>query len=152
MTLQCEGLIQRISKPSMCREIYGVIDRPPSKGLQSRPLPMNRHRIQRTLCFLVALVVLFVVFQQTADACPTCKQGLADGQENVARGYFWSILFMMAMPFLIFAGLGLYFFLAIRRAKARLQQSAPQSHDQPHVANYVEPEEADEKSEELVEV
>lgn len=113
---------------------------------------MNRNRFQKTILFLAALLVIFVVFHQTADACPTCKEGLAEGEENVARGYFWSILFMMGMPFLIFAGLGLYFFLTIRRAKARRQQSAVQSANEPAAADYFESEETDERAGELVEV
>jgi hypothetical protein len=35
------------------------------------------------------------------------------------RGYFWSILFMMSMPFLIIGGLGTMFYLDVRRARRR---------------------------------
>jgi hypothetical protein len=36
----------------------------------------------------------------------------------MAEGYFWSILFMMSMPFLILGGLGTYFYLQVRAARA----------------------------------
>jgi heme/copper-type cytochrome/quinol oxidase subunit 2 len=38
---------------------------------------------------------------------------------NIARGYFWSILFMLSMPILILTGLGSYFYWEVRRAYAR---------------------------------
>ena len=62
-----------------------------------------------------------------ASACPTCKDSLAQSDENHAtlvRGYFWSILFMMSMPFLILGGLGTYMYVLIRRARAQ-QLSSP---------------------------
>ena len=54
------------------------------------------------------------------QACPTCKNGIADGsqQAGMMRGYFWSILFMMSMPFVIFGSLGTYFYYQVRRARA----------------------------------
>jgi hypothetical protein len=33
------------------------------------------------------------------------------------RGYFWSIMFMMAMPFSIFTAMSTYFYLLIRKAR-----------------------------------
>nr|AGC72169.1 hypothetical protein [uncultured bacterium A1Q1_fos_962] len=33
------------------------------------------------------------------------------------RGYFWSIIFMMSMPFLIFGSLGAYFYLQVLKAR-----------------------------------
>jgi hypothetical protein len=53
-------------------------------------------------------------------ACPTCKDALAGGAQTagMAEGYFWSILLMMSMPFLILGGLGGYFYLQVRAARA----------------------------------
>ena len=113
---------------------------------------MNRHALQKKILVAATILVLFAIFQQAAVACPTCKNGLAEGEENVAQGYFWSILFMMSMPFLIFSALGLYFFLVIRRAKARQAQAAIHTRNQPETAEYFEPECADEPAGELVEV
>lgn len=55
----------------------------------------------------------------TASACPTCRDGLAQdaAHANLVQGYFWSILFMMAMPFVLFFSLGTYFYLSIRKAR-----------------------------------
>ena len=71
---------------------------------------------------VVLAVVILISMQAVVLACPTCKDGIAQNDPygaNVAAGYFWSILFMMAMPFLIFGGLGTYFYLEIRKARAR---------------------------------
>ncbi|WP_425616874.1 hypothetical protein NA78x_000535 [Anatilimnocola sp. NA78] len=68
---------------------------------------------------LACLAVLLLA--GIAQACPTCKDQLASDPEtyNIARGYFWSILFMLTMPILIFTGLGSYFYWEVRRAYAK---------------------------------
>jgi hypothetical protein len=61
-----------------------------------------------------------LVLQTIALACPTCKESLAQSdpaRANLVRGYFWSILFMMSMPFLILGGLSALFWWEIRKAK-----------------------------------
>ena len=66
-----------------------------------------------------ALVLLCAL--EPAWACPSCKDSLAQNdpaRASLVRGYFWSILFMMSMPFLIFSGLSGYFYWQIRRARA----------------------------------
>ena len=68
---------------------------------------------------VLAAVVLFCLVDQIV-ACPTCKDAIS-GSANYIRGYFWSILFMMSMPFLIFGSLGGYWYLEIRRARNRQQ-------------------------------
>ena len=57
-----------------------------------------------------------------ASACPTCKESISENGGNLVRGYQWSIIFMMSMPFLILGGLGTYFYLEIRRARRRQQR------------------------------
>jgi len=37
---------------------------------------------------------------------------------SLVRGYFWSIVFMMSMPFLLLGSLSSYFYLLIRKARA----------------------------------
>ncbi len=65
-------------------------------------------RAARWLMTLVCLVVLLAT-ASTAQACPSCQRALSDGsQGDLARGIYYSILFMMSMPFAIvgtFAGL-----------------------------------------------
>ena len=75
--------------------------------------------MKRILPTLLALAVVLVI-AGVATACPTCKDQLAadPAAHNIARGYFWSILFMLSMPILIFTGLGSYFYWEIRRAYA----------------------------------
>ena len=67
------------------------------------------------------LMIAFVIgLQAVAAACPTCKDGLAQNDpagQSLVQGYFWSILFMMSMPFLIFSALGGYFYWEIRKAR-----------------------------------
>lgn len=54
-----------------------------------------------------------------AEACPTCKDGIAEGlnHANVVRGYFWSIVFMMSMPFIIFGSMAAYLYSQVRKAR-----------------------------------
>jgi hypothetical protein len=65
-----------------------------------------------------------------AVACPTCKDSLTHdpATANLARGYAYSILFMLSMPPLIFSGLAGYFYWEVRRARrahAAAGQPAP---------------------------
>jgi hypothetical protein len=62
------------------------------------------------------------VLTQAASACPTCKNGLMEGDEasqRLLRGYFWSILFMMSMPFAILIGVGGYMYREVKKAQAK---------------------------------
>ncbi len=69
---------------------------------------------------VVGLIVLIVSIAVGNDAwgCPTCKDGLqaADSEgANIARGYFYSILLMIAMPFTLAGSFGLYVWREMRR-------------------------------------
>ena len=68
----------------------------------------------------ICLFVLIAVIAVGSDAwgCPTCKDGLqaADSEgANIARGYFYSILLMIAMPFTLAGSFGLYVWRETRR-------------------------------------
>jgi hypothetical protein len=83
---------------------------------------MTRFSIRFLLMFLVLAAAPVM-----ALACPNCKDALATDPDalNLARGLYYSILFMLAMPMLILTGLGSLFYLEIRRAKQRqLKQQA----------------------------
>ena len=72
-----------------------------------------------------SLVAWHVVLAGEALACPTCKSAISgDDPVSVARatGYFYSILFMMSMPFVIIGTFGGLAYFTIR--KAREQQAA----------------------------
>ena len=68
----------------------------------------------------LAAVVVTVVALVAADAlgCPNCKDAIntsdPDGL-NMARGYFYSILLMLAMPFTLVGSFGCYVWREMRR-------------------------------------
>ena len=66
------------------------------------------------LCLLLLLMV-----STSAWACPNCKQALANdpAQAGLVRGFFWSILFMVSMPFVLLGGLSAYFYWEVCRAR-----------------------------------
>jgi hypothetical protein len=71
----------------------------------------------------VMVVMLGVVVMLGAEAlgCPNCKDAVntsdPDGL-NVARGYFYSILLMLAMPFTLVGSFGAYVWREMRRQRA----------------------------------
>jgi len=80
--------------------------------------------LARHLTIIVVMCVIGLCVQSVAVACPTCADGMNNdpNHANLVRGYFWSIIFMMSMPFLIFVGMCSYFYLEVRRGRARLAQ------------------------------
>ena len=71
-----------------------------------------------TCCAALALVL---VVAAAANACPMCKVALASHDEaegDVIGGFFWSILFMLSMPFAILGTFSGYMYLLVRRARA----------------------------------
>ena len=80
---------------------------------------------RRVLVLLIVACALLVL-AEPALACPTCKDSITHGpnSSNLVRGYFWSIVFMMSMPFFILSGVGGYFYWEVRKARARLPVSA----------------------------
>lgn len=95
----------------------------------------SRAKISRTrrvaIAFMALLLIAFAA--QPAAACPTCKQALADGSNggDVVGGYFWSIVFMMSMPFAILGAMSTYFYVQVRRARARRPAAAKGAPPQP---------------------
>jgi hypothetical protein len=72
-----------------------------------------------TTAALLALV-LVLCLAGDASACPTCKDGIAENDPSsqaMAAGYFYSILFMMAMPFVIIGTFGGFAYLSVRKAR-----------------------------------
>src|SRR3989337_2332368 len=70
----------------------------------------------------IVAVAVVAVLATLAAACPTCKEGLdqSDPQHrSAAAGFYYSILFMMSMPYIILGSFGYLAFLSIRRAKGR---------------------------------
>jgi hypothetical protein len=80
---------------------------------------MNR-MLQRAAWVICLATVALLLIQAAAIACPTCKESLAQNDPahaTLVRGYFWSIVFMMSMPFLILGGLSALFWWEVRKAK-----------------------------------
>lgn len=67
------------------------------------------------LTFALGLTVMLGV-AAPAVACPSCQAALATDGGNYTRGLFWSILFMLSMPFAITSCFG----VAVYRCKRRL--------------------------------
>ena len=87
---------------------------------------MDRTRTFRSARRALAALALVLVLGGVALACPTCKDQLAHdpASANIARGYAYSIVFMLSMPPLIFGGLCAYFYWEIRKARVRPTMAA----------------------------
>ncbi len=77
--------------------------------------PIRKHAPSRLrFAWLTALIVgLTVCLVEPAAACPSCKEAVAgeNGEagadtSRLGRGYSYSVLFMMAVPFALVAGFG----------------------------------------------
>lgn len=87
----------------------------------------------RSFVRCILWIVAWSVCVSAAEACPSCKDGLATGPNgSMVRGVFYSIIFMMSMPFLILGGLGTYGYLLVRKAR-RAQQVAGEPVSQPSI-------------------
>jgi hypothetical protein len=66
-------------------------------------------------------IVLFAALSSVARACPTCGEALGhqDAAHNgVAKGFYYSILFMMGTPYLVLATFCGCMYWKVRRARA----------------------------------
>lgn len=70
------------------------------------------------------LAVATLAFAQVAFGCPTCGNSIEHSGGNLATGFYWSILFMMSMPFVILGGLSLLCWLEIRKARRTAEAAA----------------------------
>jgi hypothetical protein len=74
---------------------------------------------RRVITALVA-ILLVAMLGSVAHACPTCGAGMSEAGEagqKMLSGWFWSIVFMMSMPFLILTSLGGYMYWIVRKAR-----------------------------------
>ena len=81
---------------------------------------MAATRVKKLLTVAFLTVLAIGVLAGEVLACPTCKEGMSGSDPiSVARasGYFYSILFMMSMPFVIVGTFGGAAYLSIRRAR-----------------------------------
>ena len=64
---------------------------------------------------LRVIVCALFVMPTVVQACPSCK--LVD--DPIVQGFKWSILFLMAMPYIVFSLIGGGVFFSIKRVKQR---------------------------------
>jgi hypothetical protein len=75
----------------------------------------------RNLVAVLIALTLVLAFTATASACPNCKEALAANdpeQSGIVKGYFYSILFMMGMPFAFLGCFSVYMYRQVLRARA----------------------------------
>jgi hypothetical protein len=83
---------------------------------------------------LLIAAVMAVVAGTEARGCPNCKDAVNTSDPeglNVARGYFYSILLMLAMPFTLVGSFGAYVWREMRRQKAAAATGETQEHSAP---------------------
>ena len=93
-------------------------------------LPVLCHCLNLRVVKALVLVAVLCLASE-AWACPTCKDGIAEndpGSQAMAAGYFYSILFMMAMPFVIICTFGSFAYFSVRKARQAETLSADVSH------------------------
>ena len=96
---------------------------PVSSCIRDLPAPtakVARLWVHKRLRLVVLGFAIVLTVSTCAEACPTCKDAVAEGPQhaNLIRGYFWSILFMMSMPFVIFSSMAAFFYQQVRKARA----------------------------------
>lgn len=87
----------------------------------SRDLKTMKIARGRPLGIWLALVLGLSLVESVAWACPNCRDALASdpNQAHLVRGLFYSIIFLLSMPFLILGGLSSYFYWQVRQARTR---------------------------------
>jgi hypothetical protein len=96
------------------------------------------HQFEPVLRWVIAalVVALVLMLASVAAACPTCKDGLAQNDPQgkaIAAGFYYSILFMISMPYVVLGTVGSLAYLSIRRA--RLANEAAGSESQAEAAS-----------------
>jgi len=79
----------------------------------------SRHTAVRPL-LTVAVIAACVVAAGDVFGCPNCKDAVNTSDPeglNVARGYFYSILIMLAMPCTLISSFGIYVWREMQRQK-----------------------------------
>jgi hypothetical protein len=81
--------------------------------------PRSCRAVTRSL-LIAAVVAACVVVAGDAIGCPNCKDAVNTSDPeglNVARGYFYSILIMLAMPCTLISSFGIYVWREMQRQK-----------------------------------
>ncbi len=78
---------------------------------------METRMFRQIVLWILVIGFASLIVPFTLDACPACKN--LDGP--IAKGFNWSVLFMMAMPFTVFGVIGGSVFYHFRRANRDLK-------------------------------
>ena len=81
---------------------------------------MPRSRPISTLRTAGLALAMVLLLGGIAAACPTCKDAIAQNDpqhQAMVRGYFYSILFMMSMPFIVVGTFGGMAYYTVKRAR-----------------------------------
>ncbi len=70
--------------------------------------------IRQVIILLLIFGFVSVLLPNSLDACPACK----NLDEPIAKGFNWSVLFMMAMPFTVVGVIGGSVYYHFRRANS----------------------------------
>lgn len=101
------------------------------KSLVSVLAGQRRWRRAAPLLLIAVVTLAIALTASEAGACPMCKAALGSQGRNHGDwvgGFFWSILFMLSMPFLILGGLSAYMYRLVRQARRDGRQSAKPMH------------------------
>jgi hypothetical protein len=77
---------------------------------------MQREMKLVSLVFATGLAALALLVPVAVEACAVCGSGPGVAGDPTARGFYWGILFLMAMPFAIAGSIGAW--LAYRSWRA----------------------------------
>ncbi len=88
---------------------------------------MRRALTSRVAMVVFALAVVLLL-TSVASACPNCKDAMEKQDPThggIVKGYFYSIIFMMATPYLVLASFCGVMYYRVRRARANGALKAP---------------------------
>jgi heme/copper-type cytochrome/quinol oxidase subunit 2 len=101
----------------------GVVAMSADIRLGNRQVPTMKPNRLIAIALSAALVL---ALSSVAEACPGCadaQAGQGADRANIVRGYFWSIVFMMSMPFMLIGGFGTYCYVQFKKLKAGAEPS-----------------------------
>lgn len=75
----------------------------------------------------ILVLTLVVATASPASACPGCKEATSEQSVNLARGFSYSILFMMPLPFIIVGSFGGYVYYVVRKREREQAEAAANS-------------------------
>jgi hypothetical protein len=84
------------------------------------------HRRLKQLLFVCLAISATWLLSAAAHACPMCSQSIAE-EDLLPHAYMYSILFMLAMPAVVFTSVGSVIYLKLRQPP--VVEDAPASED-----------------------